>query len=103
MAGFTLDRTTGRMLDRGAPVDLTPREFSLAWLFFSAPDRFLSHQRISVAIWTVGDEIARHSIEQHVYKLRKKLNLSAARGVQIRNAYTKGYRLELSEEPVLLS
>jgi DNA-binding response OmpR family regulator len=103
VAGFTLDRTSARLLDRDVPVELTPREFELAWLFFSSPGRFLSHQTISVAIWAVADEIARHSIEQHVYKLRKKLNLSAARGVQIRNAYTKGYRLELCEEAALVA
>jgi DNA-binding response OmpR family regulator len=99
--GFTLNKSTDRLLDHGAPVELTPREFALAWLFFNTPGRFLSHQTISVAIWAVGDDIARHSIEQHVYKLRKKLNLSDARGVQIRNAYTKGYRLELCDEAAM--
>lgn len=101
--GFTLDKTTGRLLDQGRPVELTPREFSLAWLLFSCPGKFLSHHSISVAIWDVGDAIARHSIEQHVYKLRKKLNLSDARGVQIRSAYTMGYRLELCEEVAMLA
>jgi DNA-binding response OmpR family regulator len=95
--GFTLDKNAETLLDHGKRVELTPREFALAWLFFTSPGKFLSHQTISVAIWAVGNEIARHSIEQHVYKLRKKLNLSNARGVQIRNAYTKGYRLELCE------
>jgi DNA-binding response OmpR family regulator len=98
LLGFTLDKNTLQLLDHGVPVDLTPREFALAWLFFVSPGKFLSHQMISASIWAVGDDIARHSIEQHVYQLRKKLNLSAARGLQIRNIYTKGYCLERCDE-----
>ncbi|MDB5770733.1 MAG: DNA-binding response regulator [Burkholderia sp.] len=99
---FTLDKEAGRLLDRGVPVDLTPREFAMAWLLFTSPGAFLSRETISVAIWGVECEIARHTIEQHVYKLRKKLSLGTERGVQIRTAYTKGYCLELCEKIVPL-
>jgi DNA-binding response OmpR family regulator len=101
--GFTLEKQPSRLLDQGVPVDLTSREFALAWLFFSSPSRFLSHQFISITLWGVEDDIARHSIEQHVYKLRKKLKLGATRGVQIRNGYTKGYYLELCEDQAMLT
>jgi DNA-binding response OmpR family regulator len=103
MMGFTLDKAAERLFDRGVPVDLAPREFALAWLLFTAPGKYMSHQTISVAIWAAAEEIARHSIEQHVYKLRKKLNLGPSRGVQIRNAYTRGYCLELAEETAMLA
>jgi DNA-binding response OmpR family regulator len=97
MLDFTLDKDACRLLNRGVLVELTPREFAMAWLLFSSPGTFLSRETISVAIWGVECEIARHTIEQHVYKLRKKLNLGAERGVQIRTAYTKGYCLEVCE------
>ncbi|MEN3294535.1 MAG: two-component system, OmpR family, response regulator QseB [Burkholderiales bacterium] len=97
MLDFTLDKDACRLLNRGVPVELTPREFAMAWLLFSSPGTFLSRETISVAIWGVECEIARHTIEQHVYKLRKKLSLGAERGVQIRTAYTKGYCLEVCE------
>lgn len=100
MLDFTLDKDACRLLDRGVPVELTPREFAMAWLLFSTPGTFLSRETISVAIWGVECEIARHTIEQHVYKLRKKLSLGAERGVQIRTAYTKGYCLELCDRVV---
>lgn len=98
MQGFTLDRDSCLFLDHGMPIELTPREFTMAWLFFSSPGIYLSRDNISVAIWGVDSEIASRTIEQHVYKLRKKLNLSTERGARIRTAYTKGYRLELCEE-----
>lgn len=95
LVGFSLDRNSSRLIDRGVPVDLTPREFTMAWLLFSKPGIYLSRKTISVAIWGVDSEIAGRTIEQHVYKLRKKLQLSEERGVVIRTAYTHGYRLEL--------
>jgi DNA-binding response OmpR family regulator len=101
LLGFALDRGASRLLDRGVPVDLTPREFAMAWLFFSSPGIYLSRETISAMIWGVESGIANRTIEQHVYMLRKKLNLCAERGVRIRAAYTKGYRLELVDDAAL--
>lgn len=96
--GFVLDREASLLRDRGRPVELTPREFTMAWLFFSTPGVYISRDTISAAIWGVGSEIASRTIEQHVYKLRKKLDLGPERGVLLRTAYTQGYRLELAAQ-----
>jgi len=42
--------------------------------------------------------VAGRTIAQHVYKLRKKLQLGPERGAIIRTAYSQGYRLELAAE-----
>lgn len=99
LRGFELDRQTYQICDRGVQLELTPREFAMAWLFFSSPGTYLSRDAISAAVWGVDSEIANRTIEQHVYKLRKKLRLSDERGVRIRTAYTRGYRLEVCEPP----
>lgn len=96
--GFVLDREASTLRDCGRLVELTPREFTMAWLFFSMPGVFISRDTMSVAIWGVGSDIASRTIEQHVYKLRKKLQLGADRGVLLRTAYTQGYRLELTPD-----
>jgi len=70
----------------------------MAWLLFSNLGHYLTRKTISVAIWGVAEEIAGRTIEQHVYKLRKKLGLGTERGVTIRTAYARGYRLELCSE-----
>lgn len=93
--GFSLDLDTGRLLDGGVEVELTPREFKMAWLLFSSIGHYVSRETISVAIWGVDADIANRTIEQHIYKLRKKLQLGDERGLRIRTAYNKGYRLEL--------
>jgi len=98
LAGFALDRESSRFTYQGAPIELTPREFSMAWLFFSSPGVYISRETIGTSIWSADSEIAGRTIEQHVYKLRKKLQLGPERGVIIRTAYSQGYRLELIGE-----
>jgi DNA-binding response OmpR family regulator len=95
LGGFSLERTTSTFTYQGTPIELTPREFSMAWLFFSAPGVYISRDTISTAIWSTRSEITGRAIEQLVYKLRKKLQLGPERGVILRTAYSQGYRLEL--------
>lgn len=96
LGGFSLDRESSRFSYLGQPIELTPREFTMAWLLFSSPGVYISRKTIGTAIWGVDSEIAGRTIEQHVYKLRKKLQAGPERGVIIRTAYSQGYRLELS-------
>jgi DNA-binding response OmpR family regulator len=98
---FTLDRDTSSIHYDGTPVDLTPREFTMAWLFFSSPGVFISRSTISTSIWSADSEVAGRTIEQHVYKLRKKLQLGMERNVIIRTSYSQGYRLEVSGQSQL--
>jgi len=103
LAGFSIDRDTGRFSYSGVPIELTPREFTMAWMFFSTPGIYISRETIGRAIWGVDSKIAGRTIEQHVYKLRKKLQLGMERGVMIRTAYSQGYRLELCGEDQYLN
>ncbi len=95
LMNFTIDVQTRIVTYKGSPVGLTPREFTMAWLFFSAPGVYISRETLGAAIWGVDSEIAGRTIEQHVYKLRKKLQLGMDRGLLLRTAYNQGYRLEL--------
>lgn len=92
---FIVDADSRIFCYQGQEIELTPREFTMAWMFFSKPGVYISRETIGNAIWGVDSDIAGRTIEQHVYKLRKKLQLNAERGVLIRTAYSQGYRLEL--------
>jgi DNA-binding response OmpR family regulator len=95
LAGFRLDRRHESLFDRGLPIALTRREFAMAWLFLSRPHMVLSRRLISRTVWGADPETTARTMEQHVHRLRLKLNLNEARGVLIRAAYARGYRLEL--------
>jgi DNA-binding response OmpR family regulator len=94
LGGFSIDREANKFSFQDTPIELTPREFTMAWLFFSSPGTYITRETIGSAIWGVRSAIAARTIEQHVYKLRKKLQLGPERGVMIRTAYSHGYRLE---------
>lgn len=95
---FKLDRDSRQLYDRGTSVKLNPREFTLANMFLSSPGVFLSTERISMAIWGVDGEVSKHTIEQHVYRLRKKLDLYSNRGARIRTEYNRGYCFEVTAQ-----
>lgn len=93
-AGFVLDRDASTLRYQGATIAVTPREFSMAWLFFSSPGTYISRETLSTVIWSADSEVAGRTIEQHVYKLRKKLTVDGRQVVVIRTAYSQGYRLD---------
>jgi DNA-binding response OmpR family regulator len=76
------------------PIDLTPREFDVAWTIFSQPGRLLTKAQLQAAIWGKSGELGYHTVAQHIYSVRKKLDL-AQHGVQLTAVYGTGYRLEL--------
>jgi DNA-binding response OmpR family regulator len=80
----------------GQAVELTPREFDLAWTLFSQPSRLVTKDELQAAIWGKGSDLGHHTIAQHVYLLRKKLELSKF-GARLVAVYASGYRLELPE------
>jgi DNA-binding response OmpR family regulator len=97
-AGFSLDREAARFRYHGTLISLTPREFSMAWLFFSSPGTYISRETLSTVIWSAGSEVAGRTIEQHVYKLRKKLMVDGHQILVIRTAYSQGYRLDTMDD-----
>jgi len=98
VAGYRLQRSSGTLWHAGLRIDLTPRQFLMAWIFFSSPGVLLVRETLAMAVWGAHSDIAARTIEQHVYTLRKKLGMGARSGVCIRTAYARGYRLEVTAE-----
>ncbi|CAB3797016.1 hypothetical protein GCM10011400_30600 [Paraburkholderia caffeinilytica] len=94
---YRLDRRTGTVLVDEREIRLTVREFAIAWLLFSRAGEYVSRRQIAGAIWSSTEDIVGRTLEQHIYKLRKKLGLSGASGVQLRTMYAHGYRVELCD------
>jgi DNA-binding response OmpR family regulator len=81
----------------GKPIVLTAREFSIAWLLFSSPGVCFRRCQLAKAVWGSHTEFTDRTMEQHIYKLRKKLQLSNhSSAVRIRTVYSHGYKLELA-------
>ena len=99
---YRLCRLTRTATVNSVPIRMTAREFATAWLLFSSPGSFLSRQQIASAVWGADASIVERSIEQHIYKLRKKLQFGSETGVELKTVYARGYQLAVqvaSNEP----
>jgi DNA-binding response OmpR family regulator len=79
-------------------VKLTARECIVARVLFESPGRLHSAAMLSAAVFGSEDDGHRRSIEQHIYKLRKKCELASAgedAALSIESVYASGYRLRI--------
>lgn len=91
---YALDRRNCRVLLDDEAVALTAREYQLAAVLLANPGVNFSREQLSRIVWSSTREVAERSLEQYIYKLRKKLNLSHETGVVLRTLYAQGYRIE---------
>jgi len=95
---YQLIRDENTVYLHGTPIMLTAREFSIAWLLFSSPGVCFRRCQLAKAVWGSHTEFTDRTMEQHIYKLRKKLQLCNHSGaVRIRTVYSHGYKLELAQ------
>jgi DNA-binding response OmpR family regulator len=94
---YVLQRDLGLATIDGVEIALTAREFSIAWMFFSNPGKFLSRAQIAAGVWGATEQIAARTLEQHIYKLRKKLQLSRTAELNLKTVYALGYKLDVAQ------
>lgn len=82
----------------GRRVELTEKEFELSVLFFRNPGRLLSRGKLLEVVW--GDRLgaASRTVDTHVSRIRRKLDIHPGRGFRLSASYGSGYRLEQIEE-----
>lgn len=80
----------------GVEINLTAREFALAWVLFSNAGRVVSAASLSARVWGRSNDVCKRTLEQHIYKLRRKLSAESSRELlRIHAVYSVGYRLDL--------
>lgn len=96
VGAYSLDKYSRTVHYHGQPISLTGREFSMAWLFFANPNATFTRQQLASSVWGNDTDIVDRTLEQHIYRLRKKLFLSEENGIQLKTLYAQGYRLEIA-------
>jgi DNA-binding response OmpR family regulator len=97
---YMLDAPTRAASLDGRDVGLAPREFDLAWVFFTQPSRLFTRDELLALIWGKHSAFGAHTVAQYVYALRKKLEL-VDHGFRLQSVYATGYRLEWIDQPAL--
>ncbi len=88
-----LDRETHRVYRRGREIKLGPTEFRLLEFFMTSPTRVFSRSQLLDGVWGHDIYVDERTVDVHVGRLRKALNLSNMRDV-IRTVRGAGYSLE---------
>ena len=81
---LSLNQATREVFLSGAPVALSPREFSLLEALLEHPGRPMSRARLEERLYGWSDEVESNAVEVHVHSLRRKLGadwIKTLRGV----------------------
>jgi DNA-binding response OmpR family regulator len=70
------------------------REFDMAMLFFTNPNRLLSRQYLAATLWGKVVDYQSRTIDTHVARLRKNLKLEPTSGISLNALYGFGYTLQ---------
>lgn len=91
---YEFDPEQQRLRVDGAVVELTQKEFDLAWYLFSNPGKLFSRNHLLDRIWGVNVDVDTRTVDTHVSRLRRKLALNEANGWKLESIYGYGYRME---------
>lgn len=79
----------------GESIGLTNREFDLALFFFRNVGKMVSRSHMLEAIWGIENKsVSTRTVDTHVSRLRKKLDLREENGWMLSAIYQHGYRME---------
>lgn len=78
----------------GEAVTLTDKDFDLAVFMFKNIGRLLSRDFLLECVWGISIDINTRTVDTHVSRLRRKLNIKPENGFRIKTIYQHGYRLE---------
>lgn len=98
VGAYTLDIQSQCLQSSNIEISLTTREFSLVWMLFENLGQVITFKMLSIEIWGHTTDIGKRTIEQHVYKLRRKFSDAMVINSdipRIQTVYGVGYRLVL--------
>ena len=83
----------------GNAIELTDKEYDLTVFLFRNLGRLTSRGHISESVWGRSAEVQSRTVDTHMSRLRKKLDIGPARGVRLTPVYNFGYRFEKVSVP----
>lgn len=79
---LTLDPITHAVALRGAPVEVSAKEFALLHALLESPGAVLSREQIEERLYGWGEEVGSNAVEVHIHNLRKKLGTGVVRNIR---------------------
>ncbi len=95
---YSLDLKKRTVSCNNTEIELTQKEYDLALFIFRNIGRVLSRGYILERVWGKNPEINTRTVDTHISRLRRKLNISIENGWRLTSVYQHGYRLEPATE-----
>ncbi|MFZ5502197.1 MAG: response regulator [Pseudomonadota bacterium] len=73
LAGVVLDPAAHRVVYRGAPVEVSAREFAVLHALMLNAGKVMSRTRLEEQLYAWGEEVESNAVEVHIHHLRRKL------------------------------
>lgn len=91
---WQVDKTRRQILVDGEPARLTDKDFDLACYLFQHVGKLLSRSHLLEKVWGIMTPIESRTVDVHVSRIRRSLQIRPERGYRIKTVYQHGYRLE---------
>lgn len=95
---WEVDKQERQIRMRGKPVRLTDKDFELASYFFSNPGKLLTRRDLFREVWGINTPIESRTVDVHVSRIRRSLQIEPRNGYRIKTVYQHGYRLEKADD-----
>ncbi len=95
---YVINLSKRTILSAGEDVTLTDKDFDLAVFMFQNIGRLLSRDFLLERVWGISSDINTRTVDTHVSRLRRKLNIKPENGFRVKTIYQHGYRLERVSE-----
>ncbi|HEX4859331.1 MAG TPA: response regulator transcription factor [Usitatibacteraceae bacterium] len=91
---YSIDLNSRQISLKGQPVDLQNREYELALMLFRHVNGVVPREKIIHSLWGNVPLDGSRSLDTHVSRIRRKLDISPANGYALQSVYGRGYRLQ---------
>lgn len=97
LAHVVIDQDAQKVFVHGEEVKLTRKDYLLACCVFRNLGKLLSREYLLKEVWGVEVELNTRTVDMHVSRMRRNLQLDPSCGYCIKTVYQHGYRLEKLE------
>lgn len=95
---WQVDRNARQISLDGEAVKLTDKDFDLACYLLMNPGKLLSRAHLLEKVWGIMTPIESRTVDVHISRIRRSLQIRPERGYRIKTVYQHGYRLESAEQ-----
>jgi len=93
-AGISMDTAAHKVTRDGRAVPIGPTEFRLLRHFLEHPERVFSREQLMDAVWGRDGDVEMRTVDVHIRRLRKAINLDDTLPDVVRTVRSAGYALQ---------